>query len=334
MTRILIVGPSWIGDMVMAQSLFKALKAETPSAEIHVAAPPWALPLTERMPEVARGWSLETRRGKIDLGPRRELAKALREQEFSLSILLPNSLKSALLPWFAGIPKRRGYRGESRYFLVNEMHKLDKTVLPLTVQRFVALAQPTAPSNPPAFEQPRLQADSKSAKTIAASLGLETKGPIAGLCPGAEYGPAKQWPLPYFHALAERLSSKGDQVWIFGSPNDVAAGTEIAAGLDPGLVKNLCAKTSLLDAVDLMSLTDRVVSNDSGLMHVAAALNKPLAAIFGSSSPAMTPPLSDKAAILEVELDCRPCMQRTCPLGHLNCLKMISVDEVEAALGG
>ncbi len=332
MTRILVIGPSWVGDMVMAQSLFMALKADESDCEIHVAAPTAALPITMRMPEVKTGWPLDARSGRIDISARYRLARSLKNENFDLAIILPNSIKSAIVPLLAGIKQRRGYKGEARHLFVNQMHHLDKNLLPLTVERFVALAQARPSSHRPEYAHPKLDADQLSAKQYVKRNGLSLARPIIGLCPGAEYGPAKQWPLEKFQALAEQISGQNHQVWIFGGPKDVASGDRIANGLDPDRVKNLCGKTSLLEAVDLMSLTSSVASNDSGLMHVAAALQLPLVALFGSSSPAMTPPLSEDAKILETELDCRPCFKRTCPLGHLDCLNLISVDRVAQAL--
>lgn len=318
----------------MTQSLFKALKAEHKGCEIHVTAPAWSLPITERMAEVERGWLLEAQRGKLGLGNRRRLARKLKSERFDLAILIPNSFKSALLPWMAGIPERRGYVGEKRYGLLNDIRRLDKSVLTRAVERFTALAYDQPLKTAPDILQPELVVNAASARHLAAKNGLTLEKPIVALCPGAEFGPAKQWPADKFRQLAARLIDAGQAVWLFGSPKDVPAADEIARGLDPASVMNLCGKTSLLEAIDLMSLTDRVVSNDSGLMHVAAALNKRVVAIYGATPGYLAPPLSEDAEILEVELDCRPCMQRTCPLVHLNCLKMISVDEVEAALGG
>ena len=332
MRKLLVIGPSWVGDMVMAQSLFKAVKRRSPAAEIHVAGPGWSLPLTARMPEVARAWALDVAHGALGLAARRRLAKQLTAEGFDQAIVLPNSFKSALIPFWAGVPRRRGYVGELRYGLLNEPRRCPTGSR--TVDSFVALADREPPSHPPDIERPRLLADERNARQALETLGLGLSRPVVALCPGAEYGPAKQWPLASFAALARRLVDLGRDVWIVGSAKDQDAGAAIrAAGPGRG-VHDLCGRTTLADAIDLLSLTEAVVSNDSGLMHIAAALDRPVVALFGSSSPAMTPPLSPLARILEVELDCRPCFERNCPLGHLNCLRQIGVERVlDSVLG-
>ncbi|MBZ0217666.1 MAG: lipopolysaccharide heptosyltransferase II, partial [Fimbriimonadaceae bacterium] len=219
-----------------------------------------------------------------------------------------------------------------RYGLINQMHHLDKSVLPLTVQRFAALAQRYAPDEAPEILRPQLTVDPDFARHVADEMNLSMAKPIIALCPGAEYGPAKQWPIEYYGTLARRLADAGNCVWIFGSGKDRDAGDVIRSHTDGSAVHNLCGRTSLTQAIDLMSLCRRVITNDSGLMHVAAALDIPLVALFGSSTPDMTPPLSDKAQILALDLDCRPCFKRECPLGHLDCLRKISVDQVYARL--
>ena len=318
--------------MVMAHALFRQLKHNDPDGDIQTVAPPWVLPLVDRMPEISRGWALEVGHGKTGISKRRQLARDLKTQNFDQAIVLPNSFKSALVPFFAGIPKRRGYRGEMRYGLINEMHHLDKSVLPRTVERFVALANQTAPDIAPDIMRPKLTVARDVARQVADEMKLSLEKPIIALCPGAEYGPAKQWPLDYYGALAQRLTDAGNNVWIFGSGKDKVAGDQITYQARSTDVHNLCGRTNLTQAIDLMSLCLKVVTNDSGLMHIAAALDIPLVALFGSSTPDMTPPLSDKAKILALDLDCRPCFKRECPLGHLDCLKKISPDQVYSSL--
>lgn len=331
---ILVVGPSWVGDMVMAQSLFKVLKAAEPECIIDVLAPEWSLPILERMPEVRRGVVMPVGHGKLDLGTRWALGKQLGQIGYSQAIVLPNSLKSALVPAFAGIPTRTGFRGEMRYWLINDMRMLSKSRLPLTVQRFVALGRAVGQPLPDPLPRPRLIADTDNQAHLRESLGLAGDRRAVAFMPGAEYGPAKQWPLEHFAAVARELSARGIAVWILGSGKDAEAGDAIARGCDG--VRNLCGKTSLGDAVDLLALCGAAVSNDSGLMHVAAALEVPLVAIFGSSSPGHTPPLAEPArvAIRYLGLDCSPCFKRTCPLGHLRCLTEITPASVLDALAG
>ncbi|MDY0072563.1 MAG: lipopolysaccharide heptosyltransferase II [Thauera sp.] len=333
--HILVVGPSWVGDMVMAQSLFKALKLRGAEA-IDVLAPGWSLPILERMPEVRRGVVMPLGHGEFGFSARRALGHSLRGEGYQQAIVLPGSLKSALVPFFARIPQRTGFRGEMRYGLLNDLRLLDKQALPMTVQRFVALAGPADAALPDSLPSPlplpRLVAQQAQQPELRARHHLATDIPAVAFMPGAEYGPAKQWPIPHFAALARLLASQGFQVWVLGSNKDQAAGEQIAAG--NSAVHNLAGKTSLGDAVDLLAMCAGAVSNDSGLMHVAAALDVPLVAIYGSSSPEHTPPLADKVAIETLRLDCSPCFKRECPLGHTRCLTDILPGRILAALAG
>ena len=318
--KILVMGPSWVGDMVLAQSLFKAIKAQQPDTVIDVAAPGWTLPLLDRMPEVNQAIALPFKHGQLALGERLRYGKALRGQGYTQAILLTNSFKSALLPWAAKIPRRTGFLGELRYGLLNDARPLDKTRLPRTVDRFVALGlSPDAPL-PSVIPEPRLQAIPENAEKSLGQLGHAVpQTPVLGLCPGAEYGPAKRWPASHFAEIARQALEKGWEVWLFGSDKDIPVTAEINAMTEMRCL-DFGGKTKLGEAIDLMSLTSAVVSNDSGLMHVAAALDKPLVAIYGSSDPHHTPPMSAKATIAYLGLSCSPCFKRECPLGHTNCL--------------
>lgn len=331
MRKILVIGPSWVGDMVMAQSLFMVLK-QAGECTIDVLAPGWSLPILERMPEVRKGLVMTLGHGQFGLGARWRLGRQLAAEGYDQAILLPNSLKSALVPFFAGIRQRTGFRGEMRYGLVNDLRLLDETALPMTVQRFVALGQPDGLPLPTPFPWPRLIADTDNQATLRTRLGLAEDRPAIAFMPGAEYGPAKQWPLPHYATLADELAERGYQVWILGAQKDHAAAADIA-GKRPH-VHNLAGRTQLGDAVDLLALADAAVTNDSGLMHVAAALDLPLVAIYGSSSPEHTPPLSKRVAITSLRLECAPCFKRVCPLGHTRCLQDIAPAQVLAALDG
>lgn len=331
MRKILVIGPSWVGDMVMAQSLFMVLK-QAGECAIDVLAPGWSLPILERMPEVRKGLVMPLGHGQFGLGARWRLGRQLAAEGYDQAILLPNSLKSALVPFFAGIRQRTGFRGEMRYGLVNDLRLLDETALPMTVQRFVALGQPDGQPLPTPFPWPRLIADTDNQATLRTRLGLAEDRPAIAFMPGAEYGPAKQWPLPHYATLADELAERGYQVWILGAQKDYAVAADIA-GKRPH-VHNLAGRTQLGDAVDLLALADAAVTNDSGLMHVAAALDLPLVAIYGSSSPEHTPPLSKRVAITSLRLECAPCFKRVCPLGHTRCLQDIAPAQVLAALDG
>jgi len=325
--RILIVGPAWIGDMVMAQSLFITLKQRFPGSEIDVLAPAWSKPLLARMPEVKSSIVMPLGHGEFGFGARRRLGRLLRGRH-DHAIVLSRSWKSALVPFFAGIPKRTGYRGEWRYGLINDMRPLDQSKLTQTVQRFVALGLARDAPLPPAdIPKPHLRVDAENQSALLSKLALNRDSPIVAMMPGAEYGPAKRWPVERYGELAKQLLASGKQVWVFGSVREQSLGEEITYIAGKRVV-NLCGSTRLEDVVDLLALAETAVTNDSGLMHIAAAVGVKLVAIYGSSSPDYTPPLSDKADVVYLRLECSPCFERECPLKHLNCLNQITVDDV------
>ncbi|EGV51729.1 lipopolysaccharide heptosyltransferase II [endosymbiont of Riftia pachyptila] len=329
---ILVVGPSWAGDMVMAQSLFKALKRRDPEASVEVLAPGWSKPLLARMPEVDAAIEMPLGHGRLGLAERWRLGHSLRNRGYSQAILLPNSLKSALVPFWARIPLRTGWIGELRYGLLNDARRLDKQRWRMTVQRFVALAQPAGEHELPEIEPPALQVDPAERQRALQALGLK-KGerPLLALCPGAEFGPSKRWPEAHYAELANHYLSQGWQVWLFGADKDQPACAEIDR-LSDGACVDLAGRTTLAQAVDLLSLADAVVSNDSGLMHVAAALDRRLVAVYGSTDPGFTPPLNSRSKVVRLGLDCSPCFQRECPKGHLDCLNRLPVESVIDAL--
>ena len=328
MNKILVMGPSWVGDMVLAQSLFKQLKVEQPDCQITVAAPAWTLPLLERMPEVSNAIALPFKHGDLALRERFKLGRELAKQGFTQAILLTNSLKSAILPWAAKIPVRTGFKGEMRYGLVNDMRPLDKSVLKKTVERFVALGLPENAALPASLPQPALLADPKHANTLLTKLNIpDTQQPVLGLCPGAEYGEAKRWPAEYYAEVANHALQQGWQVWLFGSDKDKPVTAGIQQQTQQRCV-DLAGRTKLGEAIDLMSLCHTVISNDSGLMHVAAALDKKLIAIYGSSDPKHTPPMHPQAVVEYLGLECSPCFERVCPLGHLNCLRQMHPEKI------
>ena len=330
--KILVLGPAWVGDMVLAQSLFTTLKQENPNCQIDVAAPAWTLPLLERMPEVTKAIALPFKHGEFAFGERIRFGKSLRKAAYTQAIILTNSLKSAILPFAANIPRRTSFLGEMRYGLINDIRPLDKTKLPRTVDRFVTLGLAKKAELPSKSPNPKLIANQKSASTSLAKLGhAKPSQKVLGLCPGAEYGEAKRWPIEYYAEAAKAALDKGWEVWLFGSEKDVPYTKQIDQ-----LTENRCldlgGKTKLGEAIDLMDLCDTVISNDSGLMHVAAALDKNLIAIFGSSTPHHTPPMSDMSHIQYLGLPCSPCFERTCPLKnpdeHMQCLKKITPESV------
>ena len=292
-----------------------------------------SLPLLERMPEVTDAIDMPLGHGKLDLKTRWQLGRDLRDRHYDQAILLPNSLKSALTPFWAKIPQRTGWLGEMRYGLLNDARQLDKSHLTMTVQRFVALGLPSDSREIPQIPVPRLQVDQAAAEQAMQALRMgEKQKPVLALCPGAEYGPAKRWPEKYYADLASHKMDQGWHVWLFGSAKDQPVCAEIIERAGGGV--DLSGRTSLAQAVDLLSLADAVVSNDSGLMHVAAALDRPLVAIYGSSDPGFTPPLNKRSQVVTLGLDCSPCFKRECPKGHLKCLEELAVGQVEEALAG
>ncbi len=325
--RVLTVAPSWIGDSVMAQALFSRLKEHHPECVIDVLAPSWVLPLFLRMEEVRQTLENPFAHGQLRLKERFLLGKNLRGL-YDVAYVLPNSFKSALIPFFAQIPQRIGFVGEARYGLLNRLHRLDKKALPKMVERFARLADdPYAPlfNN---FVFPHLRAEKPDSIFQKLNLTPPSQGVVV-FCPGAEFGMAKRWPSPHFAELAKMLQKEGLDVWLLGSKKDFELAEFISQN---SAALNLCGKTTLLEAIDLISFSQAVVCNDSGLMHVASALNRPLVALYGSSSPQFTPPLNPRAEIISLNLTCSPCFQRECPLKHLDCLQKIAPQQVLNAL--
>ena len=339
--------------MVMAHGLLQMLHRQSPNGRVEVLAPPTTAPLTQRMPQVAATHIAPFAHGKFALAARIKLGRQLRNR-FDAAIVLPNSWKSALVPFFAAIPRRSGFVGEFRYGLLNDVRVLDAERLPRMAQRFAWLGMPRGSSRElrnsvskgswssadgtgleHGAPNPCLRVTPDGILAARARFALTGGAPVLALCPGAEFGPAKRWPPSHFAAIAQHHLRNGYQVWIFGGVSDTQAANEIIEGISAvqlSGVQNLTGKTSLLDAVDLLAAADRVVSNDSGLMHVAAALGKPVIGIYGSSSPGLTPPLGPRATTVSLALSCSPCFARTCRFGHYDCLRKLGPDEVIAAL--
>jgi heptosyltransferase-2 len=330
--KVLIVGPAWVGDMVMAQSLYRLLKQREPDTRIYVLAPAWSLPLLARMPEITAGIELPVAHGELALGRRMALGRRLRAEAFDRAIVLPRSFKAALVPFFARIPVRTGFRGELRYGLINDVRPFDGGRLDQTVLRFVALGLARAESQLPEIPRPELTVDRAGAEALMARLELPRDRAVIALMPGAEYGNAKRWPTERYSDLAARLVRDGFAVWVLGSAKEAALAEEIRTRAGATMIFNLCGRTSLTEAADLLAVARVAVSNDSGLMHVAAAVGTHVVAIYGSSSPHFTPPLTAHKTIFYRALSCSPCFARECPLGHLNCLYGISVDGVLEAV--
>ena len=328
MARILIVAPNWVGDTLLAQPLLARLQRRLPGVVIDALAPSWTAPLLARMPEVAEVIEAPFEHGRLQLRRRWQIGRRLRSRRYDEAIVLPNSFKSALVPFFADIPLRVGFVGESRYGLLNVTHKLDERRVPLMAERYAQLAERPGEAAVRPLAKPHLIVDQANQVITMSRLGLDRRRPAVALCPGAEYGPAKRWPVRHFAELARRLAARGKAVWLIGSRKDKADGEAIAA-LSDGAAANLCGRTDLASALDLMAMSELVVSNDSGLMHLAAALGKPLVALYGSSSPEHTPPLAQNARIVRLDgLSCSPCYRRECPLGHFRCMNELTPAQV------
>lgn len=329
--RTLVVGPAWVGDMVVANALFRLL-ADRGQGPVDVIAPVWSQPVLERMREVRRSWRLEAGHGRLAVGVRLKLANRLRREGFSRAIVLPRSFKAALVPCIAGIPQRTGLRGEFRYGLINDMRPIEWTRARPMVERLCALGLDPGESLPARLPEPRLSIDRDAQQAVARALGIRLDRPVAALLPGAEHGPTKRWPPRYFAEVAHRLSGEGFAVWLLGSPKDAELGDAIRSQ-SHGAAVNLCGRTRLVDAIDLLGAASVAVSNDSGLLHVAAAVGTPVVAMYGSSSPVYTPPLTERRRILYLSLECSPCFAPECPLGHRRCLMELKPEQVfEAAM--
>ena len=332
MTASLVIAPQWIGDAVMTEPLLRVLAQRGES--LSVAAMPWVAPIYRAMPQVSEVIELPFPRGGLHWAARRNLAQQWRSR-FERAYVGPNSWKSALLPWLAGIPVRVGYHGETRFGLLNQrIPNPDKDQRGAMVAHYLALAQIEADSS----VQPKLDLSLDLLKTTLLNFDLKL-GAYAVFAPGAEYGPAKRWPAAYFAEMGLRT---GLPVVLLGSAKEAALCDDIAKRINqerPKNARNLAGKTDLSQAMALIASSQAMLSNDSGLMHVAAAMGVPQVAVFGSSSPLHTPPLSDKAVVLWLKneasyqpaLDCAPCFERSCPLGHLRCLNDLTPERVEQA---
>lgn len=318
--KILVVGPSWVGDMVMAQTLFKHLKNRYGSdLVIDVLSPRWSLGIIARMDEVRRGIALDVKHGEFGFGIRKQLGSDLIAERYDRSIVMPITWKSALVPFFAKVPIRSGFLGEMRFGLINDIKKLNKKTMPLMVERYVALDCAGAQ-----IINPTLRVDQKNLQRLIIELNLDLSRPIVAFFAGSEYGPAKRW--KGFKELGKMLVESGNSVWVIGSNKEFELGEEIVDGNEH--MVNLCGKTSLEDAVDLIALCEKAVCNDSGLMHIAAAVGVYIVAVYGSSTPKYTPPLTEKKSIVTLGLECAPCFKKSCPKGHTNCLEKIDAKMV------
>jgi lipopolysaccharide heptosyltransferase II len=312
--RILVVAPNWIGDALMAQPLLARLHQKLPGLELDVLAPEWVAPVARRMPEVEEVIAVPFRHKALQLRARWKIGRELKARGYEQAIILPNTWKSALVPFFAAIPLRAGYVGESRYGLLNVIHRKNEATMPL---HYARLSERPGKEPQQPLPAPTLRADPEEIEAAKRRFGVRDRYVV--FCPGAEYGPAKRW--PYFRELSGKLIRRQGQTVILGSAGD----REAAQGI---LGHNLVGETTLDQAIALIAGADYVVTNDSGLMHIAAALGRPQVALFGSSSPKHTPPLSQAARVVWLGVECSPCFERVCPLGHFRCMREMTVETV------
>ena len=331
--KTLVVAPNWIGDALMAQPLLTLLRRADPDQTLVALAPRWVAPVLAAMPEVDRVIATDLAHGALQWRARRAFARTVAAERFDRAFVLPNSFKSALIPWLARVPERIGYRGESRWVVVDRRAAGPDPAMSMSA-RYAALATMASVAVAEPLPKPMLQVDAARVVDVRRRFGFDADASLIALCPGAEYGPAKRWPAAHFAALALRLlaADADTHVLLLGGPGDQPIAREIVAAVALDLaharLHDLCGRTDLAEAIALIAACDAVVSNDSGLMHVAAALSRPQVALFGSSDPRHTPPLSARATTLWLHLDCSPCFERVCPLGHLNCLVGITPQRV------
>lgn len=328
--RILIISPNWIGDAVIAQPLLQLIKQRNPASAIDVLAPTWVAPVWRAMREVDTVLESPFLHGVLQLKERWRFAQRLRQGHYAEAYVLPNTLKFALIPWMAGIPRRIGYRGEMRYGLLNVMHRNTRAAPRPMVSFYAALAAEPVPVAPPpaALPRPTLTVTHTQAAEAAEQLGLQLGSPLIVFAPGAEFGSAKRWPAGHFARLAHMIRDAypAAHILLLGSGKDRAVCEEITA-IVPELL-NLAGVTTLTQAIALIAKADAVVSNDSGLMNIASGLNRPIVAMYGPTDSNNTPPFSDVAKALSLHLECAPCRQRECPLGHHHCMQNLSAELV------
>ncbi|MGN1394347.1 MAG: lipopolysaccharide heptosyltransferase II [Succinivibrionaceae bacterium] len=330
--KYLVIAPSWIGDLIMSQCLYKTIKKLDQNSIIHVLAPNWCLKVLNRMPEIDKSILIPLTHGEFSLKTRYTIGKQLRTEKYDICYILPNSWKSALIPFFAKIPQRIGWIGESRYFLLTSIRK-DKTKFPKLIERYASLAYSKdnvkKGSDIKNIDIPVLSINKLNLESLLDKNNIESKEKIIiGICPGAEYGITKKWPTSHYAELLDIFYKNNSQieVIIFGSQKDINTSQEIINQLKTDVVSYthmLAGKTSIEDAIDLLSACNLVISNDSGLMHVTAAVNTKLVAIFGSTSTKYTPPTTKNALLIESDEHCHPCFKKVCKYNSVICLKQI-----------
>jgi len=325
---ILIVPYMWIGDFVRCHTVVRLLRARFPDSPIDVLTTAMVAPLLDYMPGVRKGIVWDLPRKRLAVAEHQALAARLCAEGYGRALVMPRTWKSALAPFLAAIPERTGFAGEARFGLLNDL-RWGERALPRMIDRCVALALPKGASLPADYPLPQLVVPKPEVAAWRERLGLSETAPIAAFAPGA-VGPSKRWPVAYYAEAASQLAARGFSIWVLGGPGEAALAAEIAVGSHK--VRDLTG-ADLRNAILALAAADVAVSNDSGLLHVAAALGTPSIGIFGPTSPWHWAPLNKLAAVIETatEVTCRPCHKPTCRYGHHRCMREIPADRVVAA---
>lgn len=316
--------------MVMAQCLFQRIQKRD-HTRIDVMAPSWTSALVRCMPECHQWIDSELGHGVLGLKQRFHIAKGLRNQ-YQRAYILPNSFKSSLIPFWAKIPERIAWRGEWRDPLLTTCIRDKLDHYPLMAQRYVRLVDNQAKQLQKAHFKPALSVDDATRIKALKQFQLTQDIPTLAICPGAAFGPSKQWVFERFIDVAKHFVAKGFRVIVLGSKNDAVIANNIATNVGDKVMP-LAGKTNLLDAIALLSTVNAVLTHDSGLMHIACALDRPVVALYGSSSPTFTPPLHPSARIVRHDVGCNPCYKRHCARPSHDCMLAIHSREVIATLG-
>ena len=326
---ILVVPYMWIGDFVRCHTVVRLLRARFPASPIDVLTTKMVAPLLDYMPGVRQGIVWDLPRKRLALSQHRALAARLRQEGYGRALVMPRTWKSALAPFLAGIPERTGFAGELRFGLLNDL-RWGERALPRMVDRCAALALPKGAPLPPGYPLPELKVPDQEIAAWRQRLGLAEGRLLAAFAPGA-VGPSKRWPASYFAETARRLAAQGFSVTVLGGPGETSLAAEIGAG--QGFVHDLTG-ADLRNAILGLAAANVAVSNDSGLLHVAAALGTPSIGIFGPTSPWHWAPLNPLAAVIETQtvVSCRPCHKPTCRYGHHRCMREIPAEPVVAAV--
>jgi heptosyltransferase-2 len=316
----------WIGDFVRCHTVVRLLQRQNPSRPIDVLTTTMVSPLLDYMPGVRKGIVVDLPRKRLAVFEHWKLARRLEKENYAQALIMPRTWKSALAPYLAGIPVRTGFAGEMRFLLVNDLRWGERR-LPRMVDRCASLALP-AGETLPTWPEPQLRVPPRAVREWLGRSGLaDPKRPVVAMAPGA-VGPSKRWPPEYYRMLAQRLASEGRTVWVVGGPDEKETALAIAAAA-PAHVQDLTGP-DLRNAIFALAAADLAVSNDSGLLHVAAAIGTPTIGIFGPTSPWHWAPLNPLAGVVENRsgLPCRPCHKPQCRLGHHRCMREISADRV------